>query len=391
VLKDAIGQLFTPGACGDPYPLYAELLAAGPVHPSEMGWLVAGYDAVTRVLRDPRFGHAEVAPAVGETREERIRRRLFITQNPPEHTYLRGLVGKAFTPRTVAALRPSIEGMVADLLDRLAPGDLVDQFAAPLPVAVISEMLGIPLADRPRFRAWSEEMVLPEGEAGRTPEAQARWTEACRRFADYLTDLAAERTARPGEDLVSKLVEVAAGDDRFTHDDLLATCQLLLFAGHETTVNLLANGALALLRHPDQAARLRDDPGLAAPAVEELLRYDGPVHLTARVAMESVELAGSKISAGDAVIVLLGAANRDPARFHHPDRLDLGREKNAHHGFGAGIHFCLGAPLARLEAQIALPALLARFPTLALAAEPTALTWRHSLMLRGMHALPVRW
>lgn len=385
-------RLFDADVCGDPYPLYRELFADGPVVPSAVGWLVGGYDAVNTVLRDSRFGHPVVEARPDETREERIDRRLFIKQNPPEHTYLRGLVGKAFTPRTVAALRPSIEQMVDDLLDALpAHGtvDLLASFAAPLPVAVISEMLGIPDADRAAFRQWSEDMVLPDGPAGEQPEAQARWREGCRQFADYLTALVDERRARPGEDLVSKLVEVADADDRFGLDDLLATCQLLLFAGHETTVNLLANGVLALLRNPSELALLRAEPALIGSAVEELLRYDGPVHLTARTALEPVDLAGQSIDSGDFVIVLLGAANRDPARFADPDRLDLRRERNQHVGFGVGVHFCLGAPLARLEAQIALPALLARAPSLSLACDEGELTWRHSLMLRGLDALPV--
>ena len=387
-------RLFDADVCGNPYPLYRELLAEGPVVPSGLGWLVGGYDAVNTVLRDARFGHAVVEPEPDETREQRIDRRLFIKQNPPEHTYLRGLVSKAFTPRTVAALRPSIEQMVDDLLDAMpARGtvDLLASFAAPLPVAVISEMLGIPHVDRALFRQWSEDMVLPDGPAGQQPEVQARWREGCRQFADYLTALVAERRRRSGEDLVSKLVEVADADERFGLDDLLATCQLLLFAGHETTVNLLANGVLALLRNPAELALLRgsSEPALVASAVEELLRYDGPVHLTARTALEPVSLAGQSIDEGDFVIVLLGAANRDPARFADPDRLDLRRERNQHVGFGVGIHFCLGAPLARLEAQIALPALLARAPGLALACADEDLTWRHSLMLRGLDALPV--
>lgn len=392
----AADRLFDADVCGDPYPLYRELLADGPVVRGPSGWLVGGYDAVTTVLRDARFGHEVRPPREGETREERIARRIFITQNPPEHTYLRGLVSKAFTPRTVAALRPSIAEMVDDLLDHMpggdTPVDLLAAFAAPLPVAVISEMLGIPEPDRPAFRQWSEDLVLPDGPVGQEPERQQRWRDAGRHFADYLTELVADRRRSPGEDLVSKLVEASDGDPRFGLDDLLATCQLLLFAGHETTVNLLANGVLALLRNPGELALLRaerDDPRLVASAVEEFLRYDGPVHLTARTAVSTVELGGQTIAEGDYVIVLLGAANRDPARFADPDRLDLLRERNQHVGFGVGIHYCLGAPLARLEAQIALPELLERAPGLALACDDADLTWRHSLMLRGLDALPV--
>jgi cytochrome P450 len=383
-------RLFDADVCGDPYPLYADLRAEGPVVPSPHGWLATTYDAVNAVLRDSRFGHAEAAPPPHETREQAVNRRLFIKQNPPEHTYLRGLVGKAFTPRTIAALRPAVEGMVDDLLTALpahGSADLIAQFCAPLPVAVISEMLGIPTADRADFRRWSEDMVLPEGDV--PPEAHRRWEEGCRQFADYLTALAAERRARPGDDLVSRLVEVADQDPRFTDIDLLATCQLLLFAGHETTVNLLANGVLALLRHPSELDRLRADPSLVGSAVEELLRYDGPVHLTARHALEPLELCGQDIFEGDFLVLLLGSANRDPARFEEPDRLDLGRERNAHLGFGVGVHFCLGAPLARMEAQVALPALLDRLPGLSLTDAPR--TWRHSLMLRGLNALEVSW
>ena len=373
----AADRLFDADVCGDPYPLYRELFADAPVVPSERGWLVGGYHQATAVLRDPRFGH-DTPPATADVgREDRISRLVFIRQNPPEHTRLRGLVSKAFTPRSVAALRPAIEALVDDLLlDLPAEADLIAHFAAPLPVAVISEMLGIPVEDRAAFRAWSEDMVVPDGPEGETPEWQARWREASRHFLDYLTELIDHRRRQPQDDMVSRLVATGIGED-----DLLATCQLLLFAGHETTVNLIANGVLALLRNPDQLDRLRRQPELIDSAVEELLRYDGPVHLTARTALEPVDFA----EAGDYVIVVLGAANRDPARFDDPDRLDIGRERNQHLGFGAGIHYCLGAPLARLEAQIALPRLLQK--DLALTGEE--LTWRHSLMLRGLNSLPV--
>ncbi len=388
-------RLFSLTGCQDPYPIYAELLDGPAMRRDGDGWLAVHYDAVLACLRDGRFGHEEEPEPAGETLAARVLRTMFIKRNPPDHSFLRGLVAKSFTPKTVRDLRPATEAIVDRLLDALHHNDgdsggrvdLLVEFASALPIAVIADMFGVPESDRPDFRRWSEDMVRPEGQVDENIEARA--TAAGEAFGAYLFELVAERRRRPGTDLVSTLVAASDADPRFDPADVIASCQLLLFAGHETTVNLIANAMLALFRHPDERRSLAREPALIGPAVEEFLRYDGPVHLSARVALEPVELAGVTVEAGTMVTTLLGAANRDPRRFDEPGRLDLRRSPNPHVGFGFGIHFCLGAALARMEAQIAIPALLARFPTLQLGADPPA--WRHSLMLRGMTALPVEW
>lgn len=387
-MTTAAEGLFTRAGVSDPFPYYAELLDAPQLPFGPEGALLPWYDEAAALLRDPRFGHPEGSLPEDATELARLQSRMFILRNPPDHTRLRRMVNRAFTPRTVRELRPAITETVERLLDDVpacGPVDLIDRLAAPLPVSVIADMLGIPTSDREAFRRWSEDLVEP---VDHDPVAMQRAARSGAAFADYLRQLIARRRSAPGSDLVSGLVQGGDDDPEVTDEDLVATCQLLLFAGHETTVNLIGNGILALLRHPDQVDRLRDDPHLARSAVEELLRYDGPVHLTARVALEPATVAGVELAPGDKVTVLLGAANRDPRRFDDPDGLDITREDNQHLGFGMGIHFCLGAPLARLEAQIAIPALLQRFPRLALPDEPE-LMWRPSLMLRGLTALPV--
>ena len=392
-----VDDLFSLASCQDPYSRYAELLAGPPVVPSPIGgWLAVHHAAVLDSLRMPALGHVEVVDApAGETLGRRLQRLSFIMRNPPDHTVLRGLVARRFAPRAVRAMRPDVERLVDTLLDELADrgsrADLLEVVAGPLPVTVIADLLAIPEADRARFRAWSEAMVLPEGSI--SDAQQQGFADASEAFGQYLRWLLERRRAEPGDDLVTELA-AAAAEQGLEDDEVLAVCLLLLFAGHETTVNLIGNGVLALLRHPAERARLVADPdGLAVPAVEELLRYDGPVHLTARDALEPVELHGVHLEPGERVVVMLGAANRDSRRFADPpaDVLDLTRRDNGHVGFGFGIHFCLGAPLARLEAQIVIPELLRRFPTLEVDGDLADLTWRHSLMLRGLDALPVTW
>jgi cytochrome P450 len=302
--------------------------------------------------------------------------------NPPDHTRLRRLVSSSFTARRVQALRPRIAQMVQDLLVRMeGEVDFIAAFAFPLPVNVIGELLGVPSADRAQFqslvRDWTQVLELI------TPEVLATADPAAATIRDYLAGLAAERRRTPGDDLISALV---AAEEQLTEDELLTMAALLFAAGFETTTNLLGNGLVALLRNPDQLELLRHQPGLADAAVEELLRYDTPVQLLSRVAWDDVEIAGVPVEGGERIVAYLGAGNRDPERFTDPDRLDLTRSDNAPLSFGGGIHFCLGAPLARLEAQIAVPALLAHFPELALAGEPER---RDSLAIRGYTRLPV--
>jgi cytochrome P450 len=304
-----------------------------------------------------------------------------LVANPPRHTRLRRLVSSAFTARRVAALRPAVEATVGDLLDGLdGKADLIDAFAFPLPVNVIGELLGVPAADRPQFKAlvrdWTRVLEVIDGDVLRTADPAAAT------IAAYLGGLADERRRDPGDDLLSALVAV----DGLTDDEVVTMAALLFAAGFETTTNLLANGVVALLRHPAQLGRLRAEPGLAEPAVEELLRYDSPVQIVSRVVNEPVDLGGETIAAGERVVAYLGAGNRDPRRFPDAENLVLDRADNAPLSFGGGIHYCLGAPLARLEAQIALPALVRRFPHLALDGDPAR---RDSLSIRGYLAVPV--
>lgn len=308
--------------------------------------------------------------------------------DPPDHTRLRNLVNKAFTPRTVERLRPRVEAIAAEILDHIdsADGfDLVRDFAYPLPVIVIAEMLGVPAADRAAFQQWSAVLVR-----GLDPlvseEEQEVVFDARDALLDYLRGVLMQRRREPQDDMLTSLIAAEENGDIFSEGELLAMCNLLLVAGHETTVNLLGNGALALLENPDQLDRLRRDPELIGTAVDELLRYTSPVQWTGRVAAAEIELGGRTIQPPQSVIGILGAANRDPEVFIDPDRLDLGRHPNPHVAFGRGIHFCLGAPLAHLEAEVAMPMLLERFPRLRMAGEPEQ---RPTWVLRGLRRLPV--
>ncbi|MEU5876904.1 cytochrome P450 [Spirillospora sp. NPDC047279] len=387
---------FDPAFRTDPYAHYRRF---GPrLRRTEVGlWVTTSYEMCARVLRDPRFGHRP--EGAGGFWSGQNRRRSFLTLDPPDHTRLRRLVSKAFTARLVERLRPRVEEVVGTLLaDVRGEVDVISALAYPLPVIMISELLGVPAGDRARFKTWSDalargldpDFLLSEDEIARRDEARAE-------FVAYFTDLAEMRRKEPRDDLLSALVAVSDGDggtdgDRLTEEELLATCVLLLVAGHETTVNLIGNGALALLRHPGQLAWFREYPEQVPAAVEELLRYDPPVQLTLRAALEDVELDGAKLERGALVLLLTGAANRDPAVFAEPDRLDLSRyaagpdEASRHLAFGLGIHFCLGAPLARLEGQIALGRLFERD------VEPIGgdLGYRDNLVLRGLDTLPVR-
>lgn len=398
--------LAASGFYRDPYPLYAQLRQLGAVTPAADGrWLVCGHAEVSATLRDRRFittKHDTTAldPAVRGGRFFRVSDAMMLQLDPPAHTRLRALVSKSFTPRFSAEQQARIERAIDELLaPALARGEMevIGEFACPLPVLVIAELLGVPPADRARFRAWSRELVetndlvrfkLSAGEIG--PALIERANTVADEFCGYLTALADERRARPRDDLLTGLVQTEEEGDRLTRDELLAMCVLLLIAGHETTMNLIGNGLLALLRHPDQMDALRY-PSLAAGAVEELLRYDSPVQVTIRQAAEDIPLGGTVVPRGAEAILLLGAANRDPARFDRPDVLDVSRPDVQPISFGGGIHYCLGAPLARLEGRLALHALVSRAPGLALRGDPTGadLEWNENLALRGVKALPI--
>lgn len=385
----------------DPYPVFHRLQAEDPVHRSEVlgGWVLTRYADVKTALNDARLSSDRITPflrhkAGGESTGLAELGRLIglwaVFTDPPTHTRLRSLMNTAFTTRAVERLRPRIAEIVASLLDRAAPRgtmDVIRDFAYPLPITVIAEMIGVPPEDREPFKAWSDELAQFIGSALGTPDKYERAARSLTAMAEYFRRMIPARRAQPCEDIMSALIAAEERGNGLSEDELVATCILLLFAGHETTTNLLGNAVLALLRHPRELRRLRDDPAVIQPAVEELLRYDGPTGAMVRVAAEAVTIDGRTIARGDRVFTMINAANRDPAQFTDPDRLDLGRENNRHIAFGYGIHFCIGAPLARLEAQIALPALLRRFPDLRLAGGDPP--WLPSLVFRGMTSLPV--
>jgi cytochrome P450 len=386
-----------PEFVADPYPMYHRLRAEDPVHHSPLGfWILTRYEDVVAVLRDGRFAKEAIAAFVAKRLGVEVATTgigiSMLDRDPPDHTRLRSLVSKAFTPRVVEGLRPRIQQIVDELLDRAEDQrgmDLIEEFAYPLPVIVICEMLGVPVADQERFRGWSLDLArgLDATLFGPHSDVAARSRASREALTHYFRDLIAERRSAPRGDLLSALIAAEEAGDTLNEQELLATCILLLVAGHETTVNLLGNGTLALLRHPAELRRLRENPGLIGTAVEELLRYDGPVQRTARIPSADVTIGGRTITAGEMVMPFIGAADRDPAQFPEPDRLDLARADNRHIAFGWGIHFCLGAPLARLEGQIAIGTLVRRLPKLALACDRPE--YRQSLTLRGLKALPV--
>ena len=389
---------FDPQRRIDPYPLYERMRREAPVYRSRMFglWFLFRHRDVEAVLKDPRCSvrrseHATPAlnPLLALSPEfQELADRTLLMVDPPDHTRLRGLVSRTFTPRRVQALRPRVEAIVGELLDVAAARpdpDFIRDLASPLPILVISELLGVPTRDRDQIRRWTNDLV-----ALLDPFSGASLAEADRSYhelAAYLRALFEARRREPREDLISALVSAESSGDRLNEVELCATVALILGAGHETTTNLLGNAALALLRHPDERKRLIDQPGLMPAAVEEFLRYDAPVQATDRVAIEDLEIGGQRIRRGQFCVLLLGSANRDPEAFADPDRLDVGRVENRHVSFGAGIHFCLGAGLARLEAQVALGALLERFPDFT--GELHAPRWRRSMTLRGVSSLPL--
>lgn len=365
-------------------------------------WFVTRYDDVVTVLTDnERFVvDAKLALTEDELRaldeasplpnDDRVNTNL-LTMDGEDHRRVRQLVAKAFTPRMVERLRPRIEEIADDLVDRVAAEgrmELVDDFAFPLPIIVIAELLGIPAEDRDRFRVWSNSFLLPP----LTDELREQFLRHTDEFVAYLDVLFAKRRAEPSDDLLSALVQAEEHGDRLSENELYSMAVLLIVAGHETTVSLITNAVLALLGQPDELERLQADPSLMRNAVEELLRYDSPVERTiARWVTEDTQLGGQSIARGDLVIAVVGSANRDDAQFPDADVLDLGRTANRHVGFGRGPHFCLGAPLARLETEIALETLLRRLPNLRLAIAEDDLYWRPIPLFRSLAALPVAW
>jgi len=381
----------------DPYPYFARARAAGAVqwHEGLGMWLTFTHAAANQVLRTRTLGRLWVPRWPSEPMPffELIHVHSLLENEPPTHTRLRRLVAGAFARGHVERLRPRVAELAGRLADGVADAgsdgsavDLIALYAEPLPVQVIAELLGVPESDWPLLRPWSNAIVKMY-EYAVTPEQREAAETASREFVEYLRDVVVQRRARPGDDLVSSLIaETDSDGGRLTEDELVTTCTLLLNAGHEATVNVVGNGVTALLRHDDQLAALRADPTLVPPAVEELIRYDSPLQLFERTAIEDTPVGDVVVEQGQKIAALLGAANRDPAAFDEPDRFDVARADNPHLGFGAGIHFCVGAPLARVELQSSLSTLLGRFPRLALAADPQR---RPEFVIRGVRSLPV--
>lgn len=398
-------DIFGAGPRANPYPIYAQMtredpvwLGIGPITGNRF-WFITGYEESVAALKHPRMGKEfrkhvppEVAARWGnEDPMFDVANRHMLNMDPPDHTRLRALVHKAFTPRLVEDLRPRIQQVADALLDDvLAKGahgeiDLISAYAFPLPIIVICELLGLPSADRDQVRDWSRRLLFEN-----TLEDSGA---AAMSFAAYLHEKIEQREANPGSDLISALVRSEVEGDTLDRAELIGMLFLLLVAGHETTVNLISNGMMALLNAPDQKALLTEHPELIRTAIEEMLRYNGPIEIaTWRWAFEDVELGGQTIGQGDAVLVSLAAANRDPRVFPDPDRFDITRDPNRHIAFGNGIHYCVGAPLARLEAAIAIPTLLRRLPDLSMPpGTAESLEWNNSMLLHGVRALPLNY
>ncbi len=391
-------MLRRPEILADPYPFYRRLQAEAPVLWDEDGgsWVVSRYADVVALLRDPRLTAERILPEGDDdptvNAVARVLSRQMLFLDPPDHTRLRGLVNKAFTPRRIEVLRPLIQELVDDLLDRAAAAggmDLVAEFAFPLPAIVIAGMLGVPADDRDRLKEWSRDFGLLISGTPLTEEQSAQAQLGVLSMVGYFAEIADQRRADPRDDLLSALLAAEELGDRLSTEELLVNCLLLFAAGHGTTTHLIGNSVLALLAHPDQAVRLHADPTLIVGGIDELLRFDGPVQVTGRVVAENLEIDGTPIAASQHVTMALGAANRDPLQFAEPDRLDLGRRDVRHVAFGHGIHFCLGAALARLEGQIALGTLFRRFPALRLETPPERLPRMEGIVFRGVESLPV--
>jgi cytochrome P450 len=413
--RPALAALGDPAALPDPYPVLAALRAASPFAEAGGALVVAGrHEDCSRILRDPRASSERNNSLLAPPEMRAQRAPSFLSLDPPDHTRLRRLVAKAFAPRVIAGLEPRIRELADELLtaaaakgdaenrgdgeqrgDREVGGgrrqlEVVSQLAYPLPVRIISELLGVPPGDHSRFAAWSASLAhslqpqfIPTDGSPVAAAQQARIE-----FAAYFQELIAARRARPSDDLLSELIRAEDDGQRLSEQELIATCVLLLVAGHETTVSLISNAILALLRHPGQLAALRADPGLAAGAVEETLRYDAPVQFTARIARGGLQLGGLSVPDGAVLLLLLAATGRDPDVFADPDRFDIRRAAGNHLAFAAGPHFCLGAPLARLEATIAVQAFAARVTGPEL--DPAGLAYKPNLNLRGPRSLTVR-
>jgi cytochrome P450 len=394
---------FCRGQLANPYPLYHQLRAEDPVHWSELAnsWILTRYDDVKFALQyDPRLTAERLSllikqlPETVQVEVEPLRQHLSTWMqyyDPPDHRRLRALVSKTFTPGVLERLRPRIQAVVDELLDTVQEYgymDVISSFAYPLPAIVIAELLGVPPQDRDQFKHWSDDIAtFLEGVSPDYPAVARRTQQSVLDLIGFLRSLFDQRRRQPQEDLMSALVAVEEAGDKLSEAELFGICYFLLQAGHETTTGLLGNGLLALLQHPDQLQSLQHDPALIKTAIEELLRYDSPIQRISRVVKQDFELGGKQLRQGQRIWAMQGAANRDPAQFPDPDRLDLSRQENRHVAFGYGIHFCVGGPLARLEGQIAFTTLLRRLPGLRLASDDLA--WQEGVSLHTLKSLPV--
>jgi cytochrome P450 len=397
--KPSFASIFTPEIIANPYPWFDKLRSTQPVYFVESmgGWLLTRYDDVAAAFRHPKLSSAG--------RNEMLKRKVsdpamraalqseaMVFTDPPAHTRMRTLINKAFTPRAVDQMADRIRRAVDDFLTSAEPRgslDVIHDLAFPLPMLVISEMLGVPHEDRTQVKHWCDGMAQLVNAVGGLSEDQVRAGVATRReFVEYFRGLVNARRKQPRQDLLTALMQAEEAGDRLSEAELFSNCLMLIFAGHETTTNLIGNATLALLQHPQQLQALRSNPALMANAIEESLRYESPAQATMRTAIEDVPLGGKTIGKGQPVWLLVGAANRDPAQFPNPDRFDITRKEIKHLAFGAGIHFCLGAPLARLEGQIALAAMLKRFANLRLGTDK--FDYLDNFTFRGVKALPVK-
>jgi cytochrome P450 len=390
-------DLSSPRFKADPYPFYARLRAEAPVHRMRLGfwlpkaWIVTRYADVLALLKDDRFSNDFTSKLPWVPRSTRPLTRHMLTRDPPDHTRLRTLVNKASTPRVVEGMRGRIQAVCDGLLDAAAARgrvELVAELALALPLTIIADLLGVPTQDRHRFAGWSKRVAAAtSGALVDLLRGQPSLFQSTR----YLRRVIALRRADPADDLVSALIQAEEAGDKLDEDEIVGMIALLLLAGYETTINLIASGTLALLQHPAERARFQADAALAEPAVEELLRYTSPTDFASfRIARQDVTIAGTTIPRGAIVLAALTSTNRDERQFPEADRLDLGREPNRHLAFGIGAHFCVGAPLARMEGRIALTTLFRRFPELRLEVAPETLRWRRGLLFRGLETLPVR-
>lgn len=418
----SLSNLLHPEVRANPYPFYAQLRSQDPVYwDEEMGfWVLTRYADIASIYTDDRFSRAqglmsnfrrlaEVEQRIAEPVYRSFSKTMFYA-DPPYHTHLRGLMNNAFTPRRVEQMRPYIQRIVDELLDQVqanATMDVIHDLAYPLPVMVIAELLGLPTNDRARFKGWSDDLFAILGTVRHSPQLMERAAQSLTEMTDYVNELSRKRREEPRDDLLSVLLSVVDEElecphphhaqgrlprdphaaAQLTQEELVANINILLSTGHETTTHLIGNGLLALLQNLDQMQKLRNQPGFVASAIEEMMRYDNPVQITYRSAIEDVEFSGKQIHKGDLLNSILGSANRDPERYTDPNRFDITRNEGRHLNFGLGIHFCIGASLVRLEAEIAFNTVLRRFPKLQL--ETESLDWQEHPVFRGLKSLPV--